>query len=305
MTCWSLLLHFYCVVAPVAILAADDGNEVAATVDGQPIFAADVERELARVLGDRPVEADSRAALRRETLRQLIDRRLVLQYLARSGEGATAAEVDRAVQRLQKLNAQQEVTWEGFLTRSGLDEARLQTQLAWDIGWSRFLEKHATDDNLQRYFEQHRREFDGSQLRAAHILLRIPSPADAASVAATVERAGQVRKQIVDGQLTFAAAAQQFSQAPTAAAGGAIGLIGRRGPMPEAFSAAAFDLEAGQVSEPVVSPFGVHLIQCLEILPGDKTWKDARDDLHGAVTRYLFRWAADRQRPQATIEIHD
>jgi parvulin-like peptidyl-prolyl isomerase len=286
----------------VAFGAADDERTVAATVDGRPIYADQVDRELARALGERTIDPETRDKLRRETLRQMIDRRLVQQYLTASGAGASKAEVDRAVQRLQKLAAEQEIAWPEFLKRRGTDEPQLREQLSWQIGWSRFLEQHATDENLQRYFEQHRREFDGTQIRAAHILLRVEPPGDAEQVKQTVARAEQLRQRIVDGELDFAEAAKQVSQAPTAADGGAIGLIGRRGPMPESFSAVAFALEAGQISPPVVSSFGVHLIQCLQIVPGDKTWQQVRGDLHEAVSGYLFRWAADRQRPHATIE---
>jgi parvulin-like peptidyl-prolyl isomerase len=185
-----------------------------------------------------------------------------------------------------------------------LDEPQLRDQLAWEISWSRFLEQQATDENLQRYFDQHRDQFDGRKIRVAHILLRVePMPASSRSKKDD-GRAQQLRQQIVAGQLDFAAAAAQFSQAPTAADGGEIGLIGRQGPMPEPFSAAAFALDVGQLSPPVVTPFGVHLIQCIEIMPGDKTWQQVRGDLYQAVSQHLYRWAADRQRNRATIEIH-
>ncbi|MCL4201279.1 MAG: peptidylprolyl isomerase [Pirellulaceae bacterium] len=281
---------------------AADERTVAATVDGQSIYADQVDRELTRALGERTVDAETRDKLRRETLRQMIDRRLVLQYLTASGAGANQAEVDRAVQRLQKLAADQGIAWPEFLERRGTDEPQLREELTWQIGWSRFLEQHATDENLQRFFQQHRREFDGTQIRAAHILLRVEPADDAKQIRQTIARAEQLRQRIAGGELDFAEAAKQFSQAPTAADGGEIGLIGRRGPMPEPFSAAAFALEAGQVSPPVVSVFGVHLIQCQQIVPGDKTWQQVRGDLHQAVSRYLFRWAADRQRPHARIE---
>ena len=75
--------------------------------------------------------------------------------------------------------------------------------------------------------------------------------------------------------------------------------------MPEAFGQAAFALEPGAISPPVVTEAGVHLIQCVEIKPGSRTWQEVRGELEPTVTRYLFRWAADRQRPQARIEIHD
>jgi parvulin-like peptidyl-prolyl isomerase len=291
-------------LAPAALDAAADQPIVAATVDGWPIHAEEVDRQLQRALGDRTIDPATRDKLRRETLRQLIDRRLAHQYLIGSAMRASEAELDRAVQRLKKLAAEQEIPWPQYLERRGLDETQLRDQLAWEISWSRFLEQQATDENLQRYFDQHRDQFDGRKIRAAHILLRVEADASQQQIQQAIDRAQQLRQQIVAGQLDFAAAAARFSQAPTAADGGEIGLIGRQGPMPEAFSAAAFDLDVGQLSPPVVTTFGVHLIQCIEIIPGDKTWQQVRAELYQAVSQHLYRWAAERQRNRATIEIH-
>jgi parvulin-like peptidyl-prolyl isomerase len=300
----TVLGLFGLLTVPVAALnAAEDRQIVAATVDGWPIDAQQVDREIQRALGDRTIDPAVRDKLRRETLQQLIDRRLVHQYLMSSAAKASQAERDRAVQRLRKWAAEQEISWDQYLHSRGLDEPQLREQLAWEISWSRFLEQHATDDNLQRYFDQHRDQFDGRKVRTAHILLRIEPADDQRQRNEKTSRAEQLRQQIDDGQLDFAAAAAQFSESPTAADGGRIGWIGRHGPMPEPFSAAAFALEPGQVSSPVLTSFGVHLIQCIEIQPGDKTWQQVRGDLYQAVSRYLYRWAADRQRNRATIEI--
>ena len=139
----------------------------------------------------------------------------------------------------------------------------------------------------------------------AHILLPVATPEDADTMEAVIERAETLRQQIDSGDVTFAEAARQHSSSPTASQGGELGSIGRHHPMPEPFSKAAFDLQKGEISSPVVTPFGVHLILCQEILPGKKTWQDARGELRRAVTEYLFRWIADRQRPQAKIEINE
>jgi parvulin-like peptidyl-prolyl isomerase len=72
--------------------------------------------------------------------------------------------------------------------------------------------------------------------------------------------------------------------------------------MHESFSRAAFALKEQEVSPPVITPFGVHLIRCAEINPGQRTWQDARQALTAAVTRYLFDWAAEKERSKAEIK---
>jgi parvulin-like peptidyl-prolyl isomerase len=51
----------------------------------------------------------------------------------------------------------------------------------------------------------------------------------------------------------------------------------------------------------VITPFGVHLVRCIKIEPGQRTWQDARDELTTAVTLYLFNWAAEKERSKAEI----
>ena len=121
---------------------------------------------------------------------------------------------------------------------------------------------------MDRYFQEHRRDYHGTEypsptscsMSNRQTTLRLGDTAVAA--------AGQLRQRIVAGELTFAEAARQHSTAPTAADGGRIGFIGRRQPMPESFSQAAFALEPGAISPCFITTFGVHLIQCLEIKPG-------------------------------------
>ena len=72
--------------------------------------------------------------------------------------------------------------------------------------------------------------------------------------------------------------------------------------MPAEFSRIAFGLKPGEVSQPFVSPFGVHLITVLEEKPGTKTWKEVESELRPAVITYLFRWIADKERSVAKIE---
>lgn len=278
-------------------------SPVVATVDGDPITAGELQRELDGAVKDRVLALTAMQLVRDAALKQLVDRRLVAAYLKQNGFAARPQEVDRELQRIRTRLEQQSLTLDQYLQRTGLTSEEFRHGVEWQIGWPHFLERHLTDENLERYFQQHRREFDGTETSVAHILFRIESPDDLRSRDAAVAAAEQLRKRIVAGELTFAAAARQHSAAPTGADGGRIGFIGRHQPMPESFSQAAFALEPESLSPPVITAFGVHLIQCLEIKPGSKRWQDVRRELEPAVTQYLFRWAADRQRPLAKIEI--
>jgi parvulin-like peptidyl-prolyl isomerase len=275
---------------------------VAARVDGAPIYVDEVERRIARVMGERKVEPDARPALEAETLAHLIDRQLVLRFFQRRSLAASDQDVEAEISKLQRRLAQQQVTLEQFLERTGQPLDALKESYRWELSWRRYLETNLTDENLQRYFERHRREFDGTELRVAHILLKPAKADDRAVLQETLQGAEEIRAAIAEGKLSFAEAARKHSVSPTAAEGGDIGFIGRRGPMPEPFSAAAFALKEGEVSQPVVTPFGVHLLRVLETKAGQTAWEDVRGDLEQAVATYLFAWAAGQQRPHSQIE---
>ena len=232
----------------------------------------------------------------------MIDRRLVLAHLTASGQAATSQDIDFAALQFEKDLKSQELTLEQHLKQVGLTREDFRRSLAWKLSWQRYVEKQLTEENLQKFFERYRREYDGSELRVAQILFKLAADADAAAIAAAKDKAAALKAKIAAGEIAFAAAAKQHSQAPSAAAGGDIGWIERRRPMPEDFSKLAFALKPGEISEPLVSPFGVHLVTVLEVKPGTKTWRDAAAELRPAVTLYLFRWIADRERAKAKIE---
>ncbi|MFM2095445.1 MAG: Foldase protein PrsA precursor [Planctomycetota bacterium] len=294
----------------VSLFVAEDGakprDEVVAMVNGSPVFSADVDRELARALRGQPVDDSTRAALRDATVQQLIDQQLIAQALMRQKEWASNQDVDLELSRLEKRLGARGQSLEDFLSAKKLDQAALRRQLVWQVGWGRYLEKQLTDENLEKYFQSHLREYDGTRIRVAQVLIRVgeagSSPDDKVREEA-IAKAKQIREDIVGGKITFADAAAKYSTGPSAKTGGDLGFIGRREPMPEVFSKAVFQLEKNTVSEPVVSSFGVHLIQWTESKPGQKTWFDVRGDLEEDITQNLFQGLAKRERMNAKIEL--
>jgi parvulin-like peptidyl-prolyl isomerase len=275
---------------------------IAATAQGRQIPLTQLERELAVVVKDRKLSADAKTALQKQVLQHAVDRRLVMHWLVTTNEAASPQDVELLMGRLQKKLDNEGIKLADFLRQQGQTEGQFRDQQWWELSWQKYLDKHLTAATLQKYFDKNRRDFDGTELRVAHILLPATTGAKADDIAKLKMQAAAIRDDIVAKKLTFADAAKQHSKSPTAAKGGDIGWIQRHEPMPESFSTAAFELQADEVSQPVETAFGVHLIQCLEVKSGQRTWQDAAEELRPAVIHYLFRWIADKERPAAKIE---
>jgi parvulin-like peptidyl-prolyl isomerase len=281
-----------------------DPATVAAKVGADTISVGEVELEMRTALGDRKLEGEDREVLQAQTLGLLVNRQLVIQYLHRLKLGATELEIDKQVEQIAEQLKRRKQTLDDHVQKLGITKAELRRDLIWKTGWSKYLDSKLTDENLARYFKEHHSDFDGTRVHAAHLLLKVEKSGDPAAVQEMVDRAGELREQIVAKKLSFAEAAQKRSQAPTAAGGGDIGLISRHEPMPETFSEAAFELKPGETSEPVVTTFGVHLVHCLAVEPGKLTLQDegVADAVRQDLIRYLFMWVSEKQRAQSKIE---
>jgi peptidyl-prolyl cis-trans isomerase SurA len=99
-----------------------------------------------------------------------------------------------------------------------------------------------------------------TQTRARHILLR---PSAQLSQAKAVEQLGSVRRDILSGKADFADVARRISQDGSAPQGGDLGWASPGMFVPE-FEQTMNQLRPGQLAEPLVSRFGVHLIEVIE-----------------------------------------
>jgi parvulin-like peptidyl-prolyl isomerase len=274
---------------------------VAATVNDDPIYADQVERELRRALKGRQADAGALKFLTAKTLQQLIDRQLILAWLAEKGRAATDQDVQLAQTQLEKRLAAREITLADYATRLGMQAGDLPRALRWQLSWQRFLDRYLSDVNLKNYFQRNQAKFDGRQVRVAHLLLKADGN-DPTALSDALVRAKDLQGAINARTISFADAARQHSQAPSGKNGGDIGFISRREPMPELFSSQAFALKKGELSDPAISHVGVHLIFCLEIKPGQKQWTDVRPALERGATEYLFTWAANRKRADVAVK---
>jgi peptidyl-prolyl cis-trans isomerase D len=123
-----------------------------------------------------------------------------------------------------------------------------------------------TDAEIRKYYDENQDDFrrtEAASLKVAYVPLTITEQ----DRQGTVARARRLRQEILSDADTaaqarrFAEVAARESQDPSnAQQGGTLGTFGR-GQMVPAFDSAAFALPVGQVSEPVTTQFGVHLVR--------------------------------------------
>lgn len=143
------------------------------------------------------------------------------------------------------------------------------------------------------------------QSHARHILLR---PGAQLSEAAARQRLADFKGSIEAGQADFAQLAREFSQDASAANGGDLGWAGPGMFVPE-FEEALNALAPGQIADPLVSRFGVHLIQLLERRQATLSQREQREAARHLVREKKLdeayaRWAQD-VRGRAYVEMRE
>ncbi len=275
--------------------AASNTNGVAALVGNKPVYIRQVEQMFAAATHGQQMSPETAARMKAAVLLQLVERQLAQTYLDKAGIAATADEIDAEITHMKSELDRLHQTLPQYLARSGQTETTMRSDVGWQVSWQKFLRAQLTEESLEAYFNAHRREFDGTQLRVSHILLRPATVGNDAAVATLVKEADQIRQQIVSGRITFEAAAEKYSAGPSRHRGGDLGFIPRHGEMAEPFAKAAFALKKGEISEPVATVFGIHLIRMTDVKPGDRTLDDVRDAVKTSLTEYLFTQLVARE----------
>jgi peptidyl-prolyl cis-trans isomerase C len=300
---------------------------VAATVNGQPIPEVAVQRGLRKVLPARQAEA------RPVIINYLVDSMLIDQYLLQLNIPADAREVDKALEKVRadihkSIEGKKGMTYEKILEDEMITEADIKDQLASNLRWERYFTQQGTDKALHDFFDANKDIFDGSMVRARHILL---TPASNDQAAADKAKADllllkrQIEQQVTAGMAkvpatadglvkeqararlldeAFANAAREKSACPSKAQGGDVGWFPRAGGMVEPFAKAAFALKPYQISDVVQTQFGYHLILVTDRRPGkDTKFEDVKEEVKEVFADRLRESLAAQLRPRATIAI--
>jgi len=131
----------------------------------------------------------------------------------------------------------------------------------------------------ERFEEQRARFVEEEQRLASHILVKVAPDADADAQKAAQARAAKIAADVRAGADFAEVARTQSDDAGSRAQGGDLGWL-QKGTTQPGFESALFALEAGQVSDPVRTDEGYHVIQLRELQAGQsKPFEEVRDEL--------------------------
>lgn len=297
-------------------------DAVAALVNGQPIPESMVQRGLERVLPEKRDEA------RPELLNFLVDNMLIEQYLMQMQIGVESAEVDKRIADMRADAQKQKKDFDAMLKELKLSMEELREHMTADIRWDKFATIQANEKALRELFDTSKEMFDGTMVRARHILLTPPAGDEKAAeqaradlmsfkkqvedqVAASMSKLPantdalakeKARTALIDE--AFASIARAKSACPSKAQGGDVNWFQRAGFMVEEFAKAAFALKTYEMSDVVKTRFGYHLILLTDRKAGREIkFEDVKDDVKEVFCDRLRENLAAQVRAKSKVVI--
>ena len=263
-------------VAPGALAQGELVDRVVALVEDDAIFQSDVDQAVRQVLfqkGAGGVGATERSAIEKQVIDELIKNKLVVAKATRLGISVSFAEVEKAVDRAieenkkvmgseQAFNRQLEAEGLTLDSLKKLYREQIHNRMLVERVIAREIDRSTVDiseDELKRAYEERKSGLPErpAVVHLATIVVGLESSAPAKEKALAV--IDEIHRRLLAGE-DFASLARELSEDPSAEAGGSLGMLKLSDLGNRAFADAASKLSVGEVSDPVLTPFGYHLI---------------------------------------------
>lgn len=301
---WGVLVLFMAIVAVAVLNLTGGGGQAVAEVNGEEITRAQLDKYMDILLLFMPqlepmlAETERRGALEKQILDSMIDNLLIKQAVSEQGLQVSAEEVDAVFQQARAeligmIGPEEEIA--GRMAELKISESDLRE----------FLGNSAYADKLYNFrLAQITEEQARAYLQQNPDLAKTPPMMEVSHILAeTEEDALSVRERLLAGE-DFATLAEQLSTDPSAKMNrGSLGNI----PVDStdfdpAFMAGARDLPAGEISAPVESQFGWHIIKVHSRTEAvEKTFEEIRDELMRSAAEADFNAFFGSLREKASI----
>lgn len=272
-------------------------GETIVTVNGHKITTSDVEF----LAMSRRIPQANREAMKERLVDLLIERHLMGDYLKNRKVTADAEALNAQVRMIHELITRQGDKPEIVLEKLGFNDEKLRKELALPLAWERYIKQVTTPEKLREYYRPRQAQYDGTQVRAQQVFLKVDRRATAADVDAARDKLNKIRERISSKQISFADAVVEYSQSPSKEKDGDLGWFGCNGRVPKSVARAALALKVNDLSAPVRSPFGWHLLNITDRKPGQESLEDVRQQVFDDLSRDVWQQLAKQLRDKASI----
>ncbi len=269
--------------------AGTDASAVAIQVNDQVVTQGEFDDELQQQMtrleqqlggGQQSPEIVAQLSqIRQHMKQQMVDQKvmqlLLEDYLAKATMEVTPEEIEKQWTEIAS-QFPDEATLNQTLQREGMTVADAKQQVAQQVKLDKLMkqelgESEVTDAEAKAHFDAHPDDYsEPTQVRARHILIKTKE-GDKEAIEA-------IHKRILAGE-DFATLAKENSDCPSSEQGGDLGFF-EKGRMVPAFADAAFALNVGEVSKPVQTEFGYHIIKVEERKEaGNREFAEVKEDI--------------------------
>ncbi|HEX38235.1 MAG TPA: hypothetical protein ENG70_05200 [Candidatus Cloacimonetes bacterium] len=274
--------QFICIVGILSVvvsslLLAEEVDGVAAIVGNQIILQSQVEKNFQDWKATAPFGEN---ISKEEVLQLLIEEKLIAEKAEREDITATEPEIEMQLDRIIQNIIAQFPTYEQFmqvlqqegLTLDGLkdmyrDQIKIQVVRDKLLQQEVFANLNVAEYEKRNYYETHLDSLPKRPRMVKIAEISVETGVGDKSLSDAYEKIEKIQDELKKGT-DFEELAKEYSACPSAAQGGDLGYFAR-GSMVKEFEDAAFALNVGEVSEPVLTEFGYHLIRVDDIRDGE------------------------------------
>jgi peptidyl-prolyl cis-trans isomerase SurA len=295
-------------------------DRIVAIVNDKVITLRQLKTAEYSVLQNRPRNSGNQAAPlidRTKLLEDLIEDRLLTQTAESAGIAVGEDELSAAIEEVKRRNRilddekfKETVLSEGQTWEQFLEEIRKQLKVVKLVNREVRSRVSVDEGEIQDYYQKNKSSFEASRekVRARHILFSVPDWASDQMDQDTRKKAEEVLAQIKNG-MNFIEAAKQYSEDASKDQGGDLGVLSK-GQMITPLDEVIFNLKPGEVSQPIRSSLGYHLVKVEEKMGGEETASEAvkeqiRNLLFQKKVESLYREWMTKLRSEAYIEVKE
>jgi peptidyl-prolyl cis-trans isomerase SurA len=307
-------------ICMVRMAHAELVDRVLVEVNDDVILLSDLEQVMATLkasLDNRGVSPEEEQRVlneqRPKILEKLIRDKLTDQQVAKYKLEVSDEEVAATIQRIRDANKLSDKEFRHAVELDGMDYETYRQQIKDQILRSRLINIEVkskivvTDTDIKKYYDAHIDQYTGhTKYQLRHILLRFPPDASDAQKAEVAQKMDVIRQRLAAGE-AFEELARQFSDAPTAADGGKLGVFGTQ-LLTKEIHDAIDGLKPKQYSPAVETAQGYQIFYVEDIIhSGGKTLAAAtpeiRDKLYAQVVDQKFKTWLEDLRKKSHIQI--